>query len=371
MLKLLSFQPFSLYANGGGNRILRRLYQGKEQYVTSLAVHASFVKPGKGPVNEILVDAVPIARTWARWKLRSLLTWLRNHAFKRYTISRIRQAAAAIEYDVLHVVNHGLFSAALCTPAFYEGKQLWVSFHDHYIEIRSPFEDTQLLWNKADRRLVISEALGRKYQQIFGNKPYEIITDGVMSGEIRPPLPVITNPVTIYFAGLLHMTYLPLFAVLADALDALTAEGNSFKLVLRGTQDLPFINNRAFEVDYRPVTLDNTVLKEELDTSAILYLPIKFTSPEFYLYSLSTKMVGYLAAPGAILYHGPGDSAACKLLEASPCGVCCHTLDSGELSGSIRKLLRQGTLVSANAKALALERFGFENIQQRFWHHEV
>jgi hypothetical protein len=37
-LKLLTYQPFSLYSNGGGNRILRRLFKGREADVISLVI---------------------------------------------------------------------------------------------------------------------------------------------------------------------------------------------------------------------------------------------------------------------------------------------------------------------------------------------
>ncbi|MBK0380657.1 glycosyltransferase family protein [Mucilaginibacter segetis] len=366
-MKLLSFHPFSLYSNGGGNRILRRLYLGREKNVSTLVVEGTPLKPHQGNIDETIIYASPLTRKWARWKLRNLLIWLRYNTFKPITIRKVQQAAKKIQYDVLHVVQHGPFCAALCTDKFIINKQFWLSVHDHYTTTHTSFDDAKLLWNKADRRLVISDELGKEYRRLFGDYNYEIITDGVKASEIKEPATTGSSPVIIYFAGLLHITYIPLFNVLADALDALSKQGHSFQLILRGTQRIPFLDNRLFATTYREVSLNDAELKQELDSSDILYLPIKFSIPDFYLYSLSTKMVGYLGAPGAILYHGPADSAACHLLQQHNAAVCCGKLDADELSIDILNLIANKADIAANAKQLAMERFDLQQIQKRFW----
>ena len=244
---------------------------------------------------------------------------------------------------------------------------MWVSFHDHFLSTNTPRKDTDVLWNNANRRLVISDELGIEYQNLFGNKPYEIITDGVSADEVSKPSATIGNPVMIYFAGMLHLHYMPLFNVLAEALELLNKQGLAFKLILRGTQQLEFLRNRSFEIEYRPVTLDDTELKEEMETASILYLPMKFTTSDFYLYSLSTKMVGYLGSPGTILYHGPIDSAACRLLQKENAAVCCGSLEIAELVESINSILAGQNDFSANAKLLAKSKFNLNKIQQKFW----
>ena len=54
-MKILSYQSFSLYANGGGQRILRRLYQGRETDVVSLAIEAGYYKHIKGAITEKII----------------------------------------------------------------------------------------------------------------------------------------------------------------------------------------------------------------------------------------------------------------------------------------------------------------------------
>ena len=56
-MKILSFHLFSLYSNGGGSRILRRLYQGRESQVISFVVNdgRETVKSGRaGSLHEIM-----------------------------------------------------------------------------------------------------------------------------------------------------------------------------------------------------------------------------------------------------------------------------------------------------------------------------
>lgn len=363
--KLLSFQPYSLYCNGGGSRILRRLYGEKETDVCSIVI-ANEYQDYRGPIREKVVNAFPTTKRWMRWKLRNIAAWLRYNVFRGMSTGKILRAAKTIDFDILHIVDHGLFSTALCDHAIRKQKQIWVSFHDHFYTCSS-YEQTKLLWVTADRRLVISENLGKEYMRLFGEKSYEIMTDGVLKEEISKPLKKTNDPVKIYFAGLLHVDYLPVFDTLAEALDRLAKSGCRITLVLRGAKEIPSLNNRLFTTEYRPVTLAEKILKEELDEADILYLPIKFTTPAFYKYSLSTKMVGYLGAAGTILYHGPADSALCNLLERRKAAVCCTSLNPDDVFNSIQQIFSCGLTFSMNAKELAKTRFCLEGKRRQFW----
>ena len=367
-MKILSFHPFSLYSNGGGSRILRRLYAGKEANVISLVSREAAGIIQNGDIEEIFVDAAPLTRKWMRWYLRDAIIRLRQKTFKFLTIKRIRKKAVEISCDVIHTVQHGPFCGALCAESILKDKSLWVSFHDHFSTTQTEKQDAEKLWKLADRRLVISEEFGKEYQRLFGSAPYEIITDGVSENEVTEPLRNAQTPVIIYFAGLLHIDYMPLFKILADALDILS-KGNktTFKLILRGTQNIGFLNNRSFETEYRPTTLNDALLKSELNSAAILYLPIKFTRPDFYLYSLSTKMVGYLGGAGTILYHGPEDSAACRLLKRSDAAICCTSVNMDDMVQSIENLIADKGNLSANAKTLAQKKFNLAMLQNQFW----
>jgi hypothetical protein len=366
-MQILSFQSFSLFANGGGSRILRRLYKGREKSIYSLVIEAGYYQSVTGNISEKIIPAIPLRRSWMKWRSRDVATWLREKPFRQYTMNRICEEANSIACDIIHVMSCGPWSTALCDDPFLSKKPLWVSFHDHFATTQCPFKDANELWNRADRRLVISEELGTEYQRLFGYKSYEIITDGVSREENSLPVETKKSPVIIYFAGLLHIEYLPLFRTLADTLDLLSKQGFKFKIILRGTQRLNFMRNRSFDIKYQPIILDDMELKQDLDSASILYLPIKFVTPDFYLYSLSTKMVGYLGASSSILYHGPGDSAACHLLQESESAVCCTSLNIHDLAKSIVYLIDGEAKVSAKAKTLAHNRFNLKLIQERFW----
>jgi hypothetical protein len=215
---------------------------------------------------------------------------------------------------------------------------------------------------------MISRELGNEYQRVFGDKPFEVITDGVATEEISQPEPVAgKSPVTIYFAGLLHIDYLPLFNVLADSLEVLAWQAIPVKLILRGTSSVGFLNNRSFEVEYKQGFVTDEEVKKELDAADILYLPIKFNLPAFYLYSLSTKMVSYLGGCGTILYHGPKDSAACNFLRSNQGAICCTTLEVNDLANAVKECLQTDATFSANAKKMAFDHFLLSTLQNRFW----
>lgn len=368
-IKVLSFQPFSLYRNGGGSRVLRRLYMTHEPEIHSVVVEDSSGKIIQGEISETIVYASPVRKPWMRWKMTSAATWLREGLFRSYTESKIRKAATVVPFDVIHIVNHGPFSTALCKNDFLKEKDVWVSFHDHYSTCSS-FEDAKKLWHTADRRFVISEELGKEYQTKFGLKHYELVTDGVSEEEISQPKHHANDPITVYFAGLLHWDYLPLFKVLADALDALTeTDGLKFKMILRGTQPLAFLKDRSFVVEYKTDFVSDNDIKAELDHADILYLPIKFNQRDFYLYSLSTKMISYMGAKGAVLYHGPEESAACKLLVETGAGAICTTNEVADLGRQITSLSKNLHDISKNAKKVVEERFELTKIQNRIWNN--
>ena len=68
-MKILSFQNFSLYSNGGGSRILRRLFKGRENSVYSLVVEQGYYKnPATGNITEKILPAIPLRRPWMKWR---------------------------------------------------------------------------------------------------------------------------------------------------------------------------------------------------------------------------------------------------------------------------------------------------------------
>lgn len=365
-MKLLSFQPFSIYDAGGGSRILRRLFQNENIEICSVGITQNINKTYRGDIPEVLIELYPPQKKWARSFIRRFFSWLRKKVFLKSTIKQIQKHILEGNADILHIIDHDIYSKTVLTLPNKDLK-LWTSFHDHFLTSGGSFTITGQLWMGSTRRLVISQEMGLEYQRLFGEKKFEVITDGVSLDELSEPKDIQESiPTSIYFAGLLHIDYIPLFMVLADSLDVL-AEKRQFKLILRGTQQVNFLANRKFVVEYLPLSMDNELLKQELDAADLLYLPIKFTIPEFYKYSLSTKMIGYLGGAGCILYHGPSDSAACNLLRNNQAALICTSLEISDLTKTIVSSIDVGKGKSINAKKLAQEQFLLEDIMQTFW----
>ena len=364
-MRILSFQPSSFYQNGGAARLLRRLYAGHENNVSAIFVSQDSIIT-VGEIKQQNITLYPHLKPWMRWKLRSFVFWLQDKFFYNRTKKNITDAVKNETFDCLHIINHGVYATVLCNDQFLQNKALWVSFHDHF-SLCSTFGDAKKLWLRADRRLVISNELGAEYSRIFGYKNFEMITDGVSENEISTPKDIDNNSeISIYFSGLLHIDYYPLFSVLAEALDTLSEERNMV-LILRGTQKIDFLNNRKFRTEYRSNYISDAEIKQEMDSADILYLPIKFSLPDFYLYSLSTKMISYLGAAGKILFHGPKDSAANVLLEQNNAAISCVSLKTYDMLHAIEEILKEDIQVSANAKQLSKDKFRLADIQNRFW----
>ena len=369
-IKLLSFQNFSLYQNGGASRVLRRLFKGRENSVISVYVFdRKKVNSDEHIIHEIAIPSHPLYAKWMRSFVRSFSIYLRDKVLLKWNLIRGQKKIENLDFNVTHVIDHGPYPATfILLNKTKIDNNLWVSFHDHYTLTHKNINNTKFLWNAANRRLVISDQLGKEYQFLFGNKNYEVITDGVAKNEISTPtLPSLIETISIYFSGLLHNDYVPLFKVLANALDILSLDFD-FKLILRGTHKLDFLENRKFEVEYRSYYSDDDTIKVEMDETDILYLPIKFSNPDFYRFSLSTKMIGYLGACGTILYHGPQESAAAKKLIENNAAFFCFDLDTQNMVATIKKFLYGDNLLfSANAKTLAENDFCLESIRSKFW----
>jgi hypothetical protein len=366
-MRVLTHQPFSIHAIGGGARILRRLFEGRKNDVVSLWLKCSSHPPPPGPFSEDEVEAFPIQRRWHKGLLGRSMAWARNRVFREKTMGRVRRAAGTFEFDALHVVAHGRFNTTFCDPSTRSGKPLWVSFHDHWIPGADSPEEIGALWRAADRRFAVSTELGEKYARDFGHREWSILSDGLEEGEFRAPRSHDGKTLGLYFGGMLHIDYYPLFESLAEALDQLSASGWKPVLRLRGTQRLPFIEGRRFELQRLPATLSDSELSADLEQADVLYLPIGFSMPHFYLHSLSTKMVGYLAAPGAILYHGPADSAAATLLRTENAAAFCETLDSESLAKAVLETAGRSLEISTKAKNLARARFDLAEMRRCFW----
>jgi hypothetical protein len=364
--KILSFQPFSILGNGGGSRIIRRLTEGKDSELHYISLVS--VPNVKNADNETIYALFPSQRKWMRSFIRNFFIFLRYSFLFKYNARKIQKIANEMDFEILHFMDHGNYSNVLLETAKQKKAKIWVSFHDHFSTTGSSFALTQSLWNLSDRRIVISEELGQEYSKLFGVKEFLIITDGLKPDEITMAKSQInSDEMKIYFGGLLHLDYYELFESFCSALEFYSIQNNKkVSLILRGTQHLSFLNDSKLKIEYRPFSIDNKVLKDDLDEADILYLPIKFNDYDFYKFSFSTKMIGYLGASGNIFYHGPSDSAAARFLIDNNCAVICDSLEQNQIINSINEVLTTMNY-SENAKKIAMERFKLDTMQELFF----
>jgi hypothetical protein len=363
---ILSFQPFTVLGNGGGPRILRRLVEGREDEVMFFSFFNRFFK-NDSKFRETAYVLLPVHRSWMRSVLRKLHFYLRYNLLYEFNSRRIRSRVAKLDFEILHVLDHSKYANILIGMAIEKKIPVWASFHDHFKTTGSSDVICGDIWRNAAKRMVISEEIGQHYAVLFGGGDYIIVTDGLKANEIAPAKEKIdSSDLNIYFGGLLHIEYYEVFESFCKALDMLSGEGVKISLVLRGTQTLSFLENTRFKVDYRPFSMDNELLKNEMNEADILYLPIKFNDEEFFLYSFSTKMIGYLGASGNIFYHGPAEAAAARFIERENCGLICDSLDPAVIVKDIKSAIQTNSY-SVKAKEVANREYLLKHMQDRFF----
>jgi hypothetical protein len=113
-------------------------------------------------------------------------------------------------------------------------------------------------------------------------------------------------------------------------------------------------------------------VQADMEQADLLYLPLPFGKKYelFVRYSLSTKMVTYVASGIPILYHGPPDAAVHDLLKTHDAALLCTEPSSGVLAEMLRCYLNDkemGTHSARNALELARRNFNLSQIREKFW----
>ena len=112
-----------------------------------------------------------------------------------------------------------------------------------------------------------------------------------------------------------------------------------------------------------------SAVANDMLSADMLYQPMPFQADEanFVRFSMSTKMVTYLGSGLPILFHGPKEAAACKLLAGHNAAVLCTTLDPESIATQLIEASTSRDAIVANALALARSRFMLADQQERFW----
>jgi glycosyltransferase involved in cell wall biosynthesis len=370
--------PFGLQSPTGGSRIMRALLQNAPDRFVSICT-ASDAPPETIFGQEIHVPLRPDFGRVERTRFAGCadaLTPLFAGRFARKLEEVCRESGA----KAIHSIAHGgmdFYSAFLAT------KKLRIPFllqvHDDFIfsarGVRSEAAAHAALreaWQNAAARFVICRPLGEEYCRRYGDRDYLVITDGV-ERIVEAPRERVGHDLQIYFMGLFHLDYEPNLRVLLAAVAQLQDEGaGKLSVVLRCGGVRPrLIKSYESFVRILPFASEAEV-QSDMEQADLLYLPLPFGKKYelFVRYSLSTKMVTYVASGIPILYHGPPDAAVHNLLKAHDAALLCTEPTPDVLAEMLRVYInnkQMGTDSARNALELARRSFNLSQIRAKFW----
>lgn len=375
--KIAFIQPFGFSSPGGGSKILRALVKDAPMGAISIVT-----SPTCPPKTAILPEVhLPVRPYFGRPERTRIGPKLSSLGYFYAPSFRRRLSALAIEHRVtaFHLTAH----SAECIDAAQVARDLnipyYLSIHDDlaYTIRRQPLFQIAVrrlgpIWREAACRFVISPEMGEEYCTRYGSEPYGIVTDGA------PTIASASHDIDsrrfyVYFMGLLHLSYHANLQCLITALSALRElrPELDINLRLRSGGSLPDAISVPpnLKVTLLPFTSEDEIAAD-LRLADLLYLPLPFGVAHrmFTQFSLSTKMVSYLASGIPILYHGPIEScAAGTLLKDHNAAVCVESLDSAELLYALNSDAARLRKVADAGLDLAADRFRLEDMRQRFW----
>jgi Glycosyl transferases group 1 len=368
-------QPFGLASPGGGARILRSLCAAPPTRTISVAVSLS-PPPDSGLVEELHIRRRPYLRRLRGTRLGPAIGQLDDPGHAR--VEKHLTAVAEREHvRAVHALADDQISFALAhRVARRVGARFTLSVHDapwykrQHLQLGNQrfFAALARAWRDADARMVISQEMGTAFVERYGHRPFNIVTDG-LDRVSEAPLGAVPNEFVVYFTGSIHLAHHENFLILIEALGRLRSDRRWLpRLVLRGS-DIPSRASSEF-VEFRPWAPDAEVAREA-ESAHLLYLPLPFGNEhkEFTSLSLPTKLITYLGSGRPIVYHGPQNAAAARLLRESEGGLLVEHRDPLSLARLLDQWLASDAPAASARRALDLARSDFLADRQRevFW----
>jgi glycosyltransferase involved in cell wall biosynthesis len=293
---------------------------------------------------------------------------------------RFEELCLANKASAIHAIPHGLdfwyvFEIAQKLEIAYflnVHDELSYNLQNRGWELQKSLEHLATVWNRADRRIVISEAMGLEYCRRYGKQPFIIITDGLTSIPVQPrKLPQCS--LRVYFMGSTHLSYNSNFQSLLKALSLFQSRNPDYQVSFSYRGGIPFpLEAHGLSCTKLPWGTEKDIEKD-LEQVDLLYLPLPFEQEHepFTRYSLSTKLVTYLGSGLPILYHGPNLAAAGKLLQAHQAAISSSSLDPKLICNDLVQIKQDISATVPNALNLGKEQFWLPEIQQRFWEFQT
>lgn len=370
-------QPFGLQSPAGGPRILRALLRDAPQPFLSVCT-----SPAPPPPTTLGPERHVPLRPHFGWVERTRLGRPLGHLLPAYTgrfRRRLTQLCRANGAMAIHAIPHGIDFWEAFQVAGSLGLRYILNVHDEMDynlrgrpELKPATRRLAEVWERAQARLVISEAMGREYCRRYGDREYDVVTDGLTEIPVEPRVRPPTSW-RIYFAGAIHLSYEANFRSLIGALEILQDRHPEYRisLICRGSS-WTAVGSRI-PITALPLAPEAEVARD-LDSADFLYLPlpfdVKFAS--FSRFSLSTKMVTYLGSGLPILYHGPAEAAAGAMLAQHQAAIPVNSLEPQRIAEALASIPPPGVDRStsrtvSNALELARRQFRLADQRERFW----
>jgi hypothetical protein len=290
--------------------------------------------------------------------------------------ARFRKVVQERKIRALHMIPHRYDFVPVYNVATQLNLPYFLTVHDdlEYLAGKHPAIGRMLAtlgeaWRNAKGIFVISEEMGKEYAARYGPREFEIVTDGIVA-VAEAPVPRPARSLRVYFMGLFHYRYAANFRALLDALKIIREQQPDWNIsvVCRCGSIFGDLKDDDVPVTVLPFAPESEVEKDMLSAD-LLYQPLPFEADavNFGKFSLSTKLVTYLGSGLPILYHGPSDTAACKLLAGHDAAILCTSLDHQAIAAQLLAAVDRRESIVNHALALARQRFLLVDQQRRFW----
>ena len=366
-------QPFGLYSPGGSSRILRGLLDGDHPPALSICTGMDAPAPSQG-IEEIHLPTRPGMGRLEKTRFQKRFHAL-DSVFESRFKSRLRKIIVERGIQAIHVIPHAFELVPAWSVAQEMGIPFFLYVHDELQYVASGHSSMKRMietlgnaWRGAADVFVISDEMGKEYSARYGARQYEAITDGLTT-VAKSPLPRPARSLRVYFMGLFHFRYQANLRALLEALKLVRKDHPDWDIsVTCRCRSIFGITETAFPLTVLPFASEAEVAKDMLNAD-LLYQPLPFESDavNFGKFSLSTKLVTYLGSGLPILYHGPQDTAARRLLAHHEAAVTATTLDPQAIAQLLMDAMQRRDAIVNNALRLAREQFMLADEQRRFW----
>jgi hypothetical protein len=367
-------QPFGLKNNGGGSRIMRALLGAEHPPLLVINTGLHYTPPQPG-TEELHLPLRPLFGRIERTRFSRALGVFDGTYSKRFQ-DRLKRVLMERQVRAIHTIPHTYDIVPVSRVASELGIPCFLTIHDdlEYSSLGHPFNVRMLealreAWINAKGIFVISEEIGKEYSRRYGPKEYQVVTDGLTS-VAQAPLPRPAKSLRVYFMGLCHLNYASNFRALLDALKFVQSEHPDWAVSMTSRSGAVTCQVRSDDVPVNvlPFASEREV-EDDMYSADMLYLPLPFEAyaAKFGIFSMSTKMVTYLGSGLPILFHGPQDSAACRLLASHEAAVACTSLDAETISRQLFEAISKRESIVNNALELDRARFMLADQQRRFW----